>query len=108
MSEAMKHVGEADFEQEVVNSDLPTLVDFWAPWCGPCRFVAPVLEELAPEYTGKVKFTKLNTDENQGVATKFGIRSIPTLMIFKGGQVVDTRVGALPKDQLKSFIDANL
>lgn len=108
MSDNVKNVNDADFEQEVINSDIPTLVDFWAPWCGPCQFVGPVLEELAPEYAGKVKFTKLNTDEAQGVAIKLGIRSIPTLMIYKGGQVVDTRIGALPKDQLKSFIDSNL
>ncbi len=108
MSELVKHVTDADFDQEVLKSDTLTLVDFWAPWCGPCKFVGPVIDELAPEYSGKVNFTKVNTDENQQVAMKYGIRSIPTLLLIKNGQVVDTRIGALPKDQLKAFLDASL
>jgi thioredoxin 1 len=99
------HVTDSSFEQDVLKSDNLTLVDFWAPWCGPCKFIGPIIDELAPSYTGKVKFAKVNTDENQGTAMRYGIRSIPTLLLFKGGKVVDTRIGAMSKDQLKSFID---
>jgi thioredoxin 1 len=108
MSEHVKHVNEADFEKEVLQHNTLTLVDFWAPWCGPCRMVGPVLDELAPEFEGKVKFTKVNTDENQGIATRYQIRSIPSLLLFKGGEVVGQRVGALNKEMLKGFISANL
>ncbi len=89
------------FEADVIGSDLPVLVDFWAPWCGPCRMVAPIVEELAEEYEGKVKFVKLNTDENPQVAGKYGIRSIPTLLVFKGGKPVGQIVGFRPKSDLE-------
>ncbi|MFN8639364.1 MAG: thioredoxin [Dehalococcoidia bacterium] len=89
------------FETDVIGSDLPVLVDFWAPWCGPCRMVAPIVEELAEEYEGKVKFVKLNTDENPQVAGKYGIRSIPTLLVFKGGKPVGQIVGFRPKSDLE-------
>lgn len=102
------HVTDNSFEQDVLKSDKLTLVDFWAPWCGPCKFIGPILDNLAPEYTGRVTFAKVNTDENQGTAMRYGIRSIPTLLLIKDGRVVDTRIGALSKEQLKSFIDAQL
>lgn len=108
MSDFVKHVTDAEFEQEVMKADTLTLVDFWAPWCGPCKFVSPVIDELAPDYEGKVNFAKVNTDENQSTAMKFGIRSIPTLLLIKDGKVVDTRIGALQKDQLKAFLDGQL
>jgi len=108
MSEHVKNVNDSTFDAEVINSALPTLVDFWAPWCGPCKFIGPIIDELAPEYAGKIKFAKVNTDESQAVAMKYGIRSIPTLLIIKGGRVVDTRIGALPKEQLKSFLNAHV
>ncbi|MDF5728623.1 MAG: thioredoxin [Rhizonema sp. PD38] len=93
-------VTEATFNQEVLESEVPVLVDFWAPWCGPCRMVAPVVDEVATEYEGQVKVVKLNTDENPTVASRYGIRSIPTLIVFKGGRQVDTVVGAVPKTTL--------
>ena len=92
---------DSTFETDVIGSDLPALVDFWAPWCGPCRMVAPIVEELAEEYEGKVKFVKLNTDENPQVAGKYGIRSIPTLLVFKGGKPVGQIVGFRPKSDLE-------
>jgi thioredoxin 1 len=91
---------DANFEQEVIKSELPVLVDFWAPWCGPCRMIAPSIEALSTEYAGKVKIGKLNSDDNPDVSAKFGIRSIPTLLIFKNGEVVNQLVGALPKDKI--------
>ncbi|BAC08363.1 thioredoxin [Thermosynechococcus vestitus] len=103
MSSALS-VTDATFEEEVLNSDIPVLVDFWAPWCGPCRMVAPVVDEIANEYQGRVKVVKVNTDENSKVATDFGIRSIPTLMIFKGGQKVDILVGAVPKTKIEATL----
>ncbi len=92
---------DSTFDADVIGSDLPVLVDFWAPWCGPCRMVAPIVEELAEEYEGKVKFVKLNTDENPQVAGKYGIRSIPTLLVFKGGKPVGQIVGFRPKSDLE-------
>ncbi|WP_295666713.1 thioredoxin [uncultured Haemophilus sp.] len=107
MSEVL-HINDADFETVVVQSDIPVLVDFWAPWCGPCKMIAPILDEIAPEFAGKVKIVKINVDDNQLVAGQFGIRSIPTLLLFKNGQLVATQVGALPKNQLAAFINQHL
>jgi len=98
-------VTDSTFTEEVLNSDVPVLVDFWAPWCGPCRMVAPVVDEIAEQYEGKVKVVKLNTDENPQIATQYGIRSIPTLMLFKGGQKVETVVGAVPKTTLSNTLE---
>ncbi|WP_040484249.1 thioredoxin [Lyngbya aestuarii] len=105
---AAPQVTDASFKQDVLESDVPVLVDFWAPWCGPCRMVAPVVEEIAEQYAGKVKVVKLNTDENPNVANQYGIRSIPTLMIFKEGQRVDMVVGAVPKSTLANTIEKYL
>ena len=107
MSEVL-HINDADFETTVVQSDIPVLVDFWAPWCGPCKMIAPILDEIAPEFTGKAKIVKINVDDNQLVAGQFGVRSIPTLLLFKNGQLVATQVGALPKNQLAAFINQHL
>jgi thioredoxin 1 len=102
----VKEVGDATFRKEVLDSTVPVLVDFWAPWCGPCRMVSPLVEELAGDFTGKVTFVKLNTDENPTTATSYGIRSIPTLMIFKAGQPVGQIVGFRPKTELKKHIES--
>lgn len=107
MSEVL-HINDADFESVVVNSDIPVLLDFWAPWCGPCKMIAPVLDELAPEFAGKVKIVKMNVDDNQATPAQFGVRSIPTLLLIKNGKVVATQVGALPKTQLANFINQHI
>lgn len=108
MSDKIVYLSDDSFDSEVLQSDLPVLVDYWADWCGPCKMIAPVLEEIAEEYDGKVKISKLNIDENSETPPKFGIRGIPTLMLFKGGNVEATKVGALSKSQLTAFIDSNL
>lgn len=105
---AAAQVTDATFKQEVLESEVPVLVDFWAPWCGPCRMVAPVVDEIADQYAGQIKVVKVNTDENPGVASQYGIRSIPTLMIFKEGQRVDMVVGAVPKTTLANTLEKHL
>ncbi len=99
---------ESNWQAEVINSDKPVVVDFWAPWCGPCRIIAPIVEELAMEMGDKVKFGKLNTDENPNIAMRYGIRAIPTIMLFKSGEVVDTRIGVQPKEALRQMINSHL
>jgi thioredoxin 1 len=108
MSENIKHVTDATYDEDVLQSELPVLVDFWAPWCGPCRMVAPVIEELSQEYEGKMAFAKVNTDENVEVAGKLGIRGIPTLIVYVAGEEVERMVGFAPKPTLKSKLDAIL
>ena len=104
----VREVTDATWDGDVLKSDLPVLVDFWAPWCGPCRMVSPIVQELSEEYAGKVSFMKMNTDENPMVPSKFGIRSIPSLLIFKGGELKGTVVGFRPKSDLKKRIDEAL
>ena len=105
MSENITHINDSDFEQEVLNSDSPVLVDYWAEWCGPCKMIAPILHEIADEYAGRLKVTKMDIDQNVETPRQFSIRGIPTLMIFKDGQIQGTRVGALTKNQLKAFVE---
>ncbi|HMA89850.1 MAG TPA: thioredoxin TrxA [Burkholderiales bacterium] len=107
-SSDISHVTDDSFEPEVLNSEVPVLVDYWAEWCGPCKSIAPILEDVAKEYDGRLKVAKINVDENQLVPAKFGIRGIPTLMLFKNGNVEATRVGALSKSQLTAFLDSNI
>jgi thioredoxin 1 len=108
MSENISHVTDATFEPDVLKSDTPVLVDYWAEWCGPCKAIAPILDEVAKEYGGKLKVMKLNVDENHQVPKKYNIRGIPTLMLFKNGNVEATKVGALSKSQLTAFLDSNI
>jgi thioredoxin 1 len=105
---SIKHVSDASFDEEVLKSDSPVLVDYWAEWCGPCKMIAPILDEVARDYDGRLQVAKLNVDENGGTAAKFGVRGIPTLMLFKNGAVVATKVGALSKSQLTLFLDSHL
>jgi thioredoxin 1 len=108
MSEHIHHVTDDSFDPEVLQSATPVLVDYWAEWCGPCKMIAPILDEVAREYSGKLKVAKLNIDDNQATPPKYGIRGIPTLMIFKNGSVEATKVGALSKSQLTAFIDSHI
>ena len=108
MSEHIHYVTDANFEAEVLQSATPVLVDYWAEWCGPCKMIAPILDDVSKEYAGKLKVAKLNIDDNQETPAKFGIRGIPTLMLFKNGNVEATRVGALTKSQLTAFLDSNI
>lgn len=104
-SEYLHVVGDTDFDEKILKSEMPALVDFWAAWCGPCRQVGPVIEELAQEYAGRIKVAKLNVEENKETPTRYGVRGIPTLMLFKNGQVVDQIVGAVPKGRIKELLD---
>ncbi|MDH5353477.1 MAG: thioredoxin TrxA [Gammaproteobacteria bacterium] len=108
MSDKIVYLSDDSFESNVLQSEGPVLVDYWAEWCGPCKMIAPILEEIADEYDGRVTVAKLNIDENAGTPPKYGIRGIPTLMLFKGGEVEATKVGALSKSQLTAFIDSNI
>ena len=108
MSDQIVYLSDASFEEEVLKAQGPVLVDYWAEWCGPCKMIAPILDEIAAEYAGKLKVTKLNIDENPTTPPKFGIRGIPTLMLFVNGEVKATKVGALSKSQLAAFLDTNL
>jgi thioredoxin 1 len=108
MSEHIHYISDATFDAAVLQSPLPVLVDYWAEWCGPCRMIAPILEEISKEYDGRLKVAKVNVDENQQTPAKYGIRGIPTLMLFKNGNIEATKVGALSKSQLTAFIDSHI
>jgi thioredoxin 1 len=106
MNDRIIHITDASFEDQVLNADGPVMVDYWAEWCGPCKMIAPILDEIADEYDGKLTVAKLNIDENQATPQKYAVRGIPTLMIFKDGEIAGTKVGALSKSQLSAFIDS--
>lgn len=108
MGAKIVHISDSSFDKDVLSADKPVLVDYWAEWCGPCKSIAPILDEVAKEYQGRLKIAKINVDENQQVPAKFGIRGIPTLMLFKNGNLEATRVGALSKSQLTAFLDSNI
>jgi len=105
---SIKHTSDAGFEQDVLKSDLPVLVDYWAEWCGPCKMIAPILDEVSRDYNGRVLIAKLNVDENQATASRYGVRGIPTLMLFRNGAMIASSVGALSKSQLTLFLDSHL
>ena len=107
-SELIKHISDTSFDSDVLKADKPVLVDYWAEWCGPCKMIAPILDELSKDYDGRLQVAKMNVDENRDVPAKYGIRGIPTLMLFKGGELAATKVGALSKAQLTAFVDAHL
>ena len=105
---SITHVSDKSFDQDVLKSDKPVLVDYWAPWCGPCKQIAPILEELSRDYDGRLQIAKIDVDDNPETATRYGIRGIPSLLLYKGGEVVATKVGAVSKSQLAAFLDSNL
>jgi thioredoxin 1 len=107
-SDLIQHTSDAAFDNDVLQADKPVLVDYWAEWCGPCKMIAPILDEVSKDYDGRLKIAKMNVDENRDVPAKYGIRGIPTLMLFKDGQLAATKVGALSKSQLTAFIDSHL
>jgi len=108
MSENIIHVTDSSFEEQVLNCEQPVIVDYWAEWCGPCKMIAPILEEIAREYADRIVVAKMNVDENQSIPQQYSVRGIPTLMIFKKGNIADTKVGAMSKSQLGAFIDSNI